>query len=192
MATKAFFISETYLKDNCPLSGNIDIAELYPHMKAAEDIHIQIAIGTDLYEDLVTKVQADNDLSSYPNELVLVKKIREALMWYICAEALPFIDVKIRNIGLVEQTGENLTTASITKRDHLIKKCKDRGDFYLKLVQTYLCENGDLFPVYQLCSCSSCCGKLNPNTNSPSINMDIAFDQNDRIDTTFLRRYYRD
>ena len=177
MATKAYFISETYLKDNSPLSGNIDIADIYPHAKTAEDIYIQEAIGTSLYDDLVTKIIADNDLSGYPNELILVKKLRDVLLWYTCYDALPFIATKIRNIGLVNQTGENLSTAEKGNEWALRKICKDKGDFYLKRVQEYLCSYGSLFTAYN-------CGtndQIVPNVSTPSVGLDIAFDNRHAI-----------
>jgi hypothetical protein len=56
----AFFISETYLKDNTPLSRNIDMVELYPFAKTAEEVYIQEAIGTNLYDDLITNTLCFN------------------------------------------------------------------------------------------------------------------------------------
>ena len=132
MASKAFFISETYLKDNSPLSGNVDIAELYPYAKSAEDVYIQEAIGSCLFDDLITKVIADPTLALYPNELILVKKIRDAMVWYTCFDALPFLAIKLRNIGVVNQKGENLENGTREDISYLRKECKNKGDFYLK------------------------------------------------------------
>ncbi len=192
MATKAYFISETYLKDNSPLSGNIDIALIYPHAKTAEDIYIQDAVGTSLYEDLITKINLDADLSSYPNEQTLAKKLRDVLLWYTVYDALPFIATKIRNIGLVEQSGENLTNTEKGNEWALRKICKDKGDFYLKRVQAYLCSYGSLFSAYN-------CGtndQIVPNVSTPSVGLDIAFDNRNRIrghegsDIIWLKKNY--
>ena len=101
----AFFISETYLKDNSPLNRNIDMDELYPFAKTAEEIYIQEAIGTALYDDLIAKIIA-NTLSA--NEIELCKKIRSALVWWTVYDAIPFMATKIRNIGIVEQNGETI------------------------------------------------------------------------------------
>jgi hypothetical protein len=172
MSQRAFFIDETYLKDNSPLSGNVDIAEIYPYAKVCEEIYIQEAIGTSLFNDLAAKIILDEDLSGYPNELILVKKIREAVLWYTVYKALPFISIKVRNIGLVKQTGENLTSADSQDVKDLRHECKINGDFFLKRVQDYLCDFGDLFSAYT-------CGvddELPPNTDSPTPSCDIAFD----------------
>lgn len=171
MATNAFLISETYLKDNSPLSGNVDIAEIYPYTKTAEDIYIHEAIGTCLYDRLIAGVIANN-LNA--NETVLVKKLRDVLVWYTCYDALPFIAIKVRNIGVVKQIGDKLESATTSDLSFLRKECKNKGDFYLKRVQDYLCCNGNLFPEYS-CNCAKC-DKLIPNTKSPGTSCDVAFD----------------
>jgi hypothetical protein len=183
MATKVFFIDETYLKDNSPLSGNIDVKEIYPYAKTVEDMYIQEAIGTSLYNDLITKIQADDDLSGYPNELVLVKKIRDVVLWYTVYEALPFISIKVRNIGVVKQTGENLTSADAKDVDLLQASCKAKGVFYMNRLQGYLCDFGKLFSAYD----KGTNDDMDPNLSTPSANCDTAFDKNDQLPDD---RYY--
>lgn len=190
MATKAFFISETYLKDNSPLSGNVDIQEIYPYARTAENIYIQEAIGTSLYDDLVAKViasKASPPVAISANDITLIKKIRDAVLWYTVYDALPFLAIKLRNIGVVKQTGEGHESAARDDVSYLRKECKNKGDFYLKRVQDYLCENEDLYPAYDQGEDDD----LDPNTNSPTGNCDIAFDKNsdDDIDTDFVRKW---
>lgn len=180
----AFFISETYLKDNSPLSRNIDMAELYPFAKTAEEVYIQEAIGTNLYDDLIAKIIA-NTLSA--NEIILCKKIRAALVWFTIYDALPFIHTKIRNIGTVKQNGENLETADRSDVSYLRKEVKNKADFYLRRLQGYLCENQDLFTEY--CCSNWDCSKILPNTNV-SASCDLSFDRTNEIDVKFLRRYF--
>lgn len=171
MAERSIFIDETYLKENASLSGNVDIAELYPYTIIAQDILIQEAIGTSLYLDLQSKISADEDLSGYPNEKILVKKIRSVILWYTIYKALPFLSIKLRNIGVVKQTGENLTSAENQEVKDLRHECKINGDFYLKRVQEYLCEFGNLFPEYE----AEVDDEMTPNNQSPTPSCDIAF-----------------
>lgn len=185
MATKAYFISETYLKDNSPLSGNIDIAELYPFAKTAEDIYIQEAIGTSLYEDLIAKVIADPDLSGYTNELTLALKLRQMLLWYTCYDAIPFIATKIRNIGVVNQSGENLNNTDKANEWALRKECLDKAKFYEKRVQEYLCSYGNLFTAYV----DGTKDQIAPNTDTPTVNMDIAFDKRNYSSCSCINKY---
>lgn len=182
----AFFIDETYLKNNSPLSGNVDIEELYPFAKTSEEIYIQGAIGTKLYERLITKVNAQSYTS---DELIVLRKIRDCLVWYTCYDALPFLGTKIRNIGVVEQSGENIQNATEQRVSFLAKKCKDKGDFYLNMLQKWLCENRSVFTEY--CCAEWNCSELMPNTRV-SNSSDLAIDRNcdsDDIDTRFVRKW---
>jgi hypothetical protein len=182
----AFFISETYLKDNSPLSGNVDISEIYPFAKSAEEMYIQEAIGTPLFDRLVTAVNAQSYTAA---ETALLKKIRSCMVWYTVYDAIPFIDTKIRNIGLVQQGGENLQNVSDQKMRDLRKICKDKGDFYLKMLQKYLCENHSTFQEY--CCAEWNCSELTPNPHV-SNSSDLAIDRNASdygYDTEFARKW---
>lgn len=181
MANNAFFISRQYIIDNSPLTANVDIAEVYPFAKTAESIYVQDAIGTSLYDDLIAKIIADT-LSA--NEIVLCKKIREMLLWYTIYDAIPFIALKIRNIGIVKQTGDGHESASRQDLNVLRDECKKKGDFFLERLQKYLCEFGNLFPEYD----NGQDDDLNPNTNSPTPSCDIAL--GDEIENDY-REYYR-
>ncbi len=179
----AFFISETYLKDNSPLNRNIDMDELYPFAKTAEEIYIQEAIGTALYDDLIAKIIA-NTLSA--NEIELCKKIRSALVWWTVYDAIPFMATKIRNIGIVEQNGENLSNADVSIQARLEDRVRKKALFYMDMLQRYLCENQSLFTEY--CCANWNCSQLLPNSNT-SNSCDLAFDKN-QVDVKFLRRYF--
>ena len=191
MANTAYFIDEQYLKDNSPLGKNIDMVTLYPFMKTAEDIHIQQTLGTNLYNDLITKVIADPTLAGYPNELALCKLIRSCMVWLVALEALPFIGTKIANIGNVQQNGENLTNADQGKESRLEYKCKNNAMHYTKMLQGYLCTNQTLFSTY--CCSNWDCSKLLPNQNV-SNSCDLAFDRGlpseQIVDIKFLKRYF--
>lgn len=170
----AFFISENYLKTNSPLSGNIDIGEVYPFAKTAEETYIQEAIGTKLFDRLIESLNASpQDPNS--DEIVLMKKIRSCLVWLTCYDAIPFLATKIRNIGVVKQEGADLKSASESEVKDLTKKCKDKADFYMKLLQSYLCLNSHKFPEY---NCSNC-DELFPNPFI-SNSSDLAIDRSDK------------
>lgn len=168
MASNAFFITESYLKANNPLSDNIDVKELYPHVKTAQDIYIQEGIGSTMYERLVESLTA-SPKNTTDDEVELLKKIREALAWYTAYEALPWVWVKIRNIGLVKQTGDNMEATSQTEMNHLRKELKNKADYYLKKVQDYLCCNKNLFPDYTCGGCDRCSSGPTKKGNSSAM-----------------------
>lgn len=191
MANHAFFISETYLKNNSPLSANIDVEELYPFMKSTEDVRIQEAIGTKLYEYLIDQVIASKASPATPlstDDETLIKKLRDVLVWYIPFDALPFIAMKIRNIGVVNQNGENLQNGVRADISYLRQECKEKGDFYLKRVQDYLCYYHSLYPVYM----KETKDQMFPNTSSPTPSCDVAFDESaDNYNAKYYAKWMR-
>jgi hypothetical protein len=189
MAT-AHFISKTYLVEHSPLSGNIDIKEIYPFARTAEEIYIQEAIGTKLFDRLIESLNA-SPKNTTANETILLKKIRSALLWFTCYDALPFLDIKVRAVGIVRQGGDNLQSVNREDISYLRKECKNKADFYLTMVQKYLCENSSLFSEYRGGNWG--CSELFPNTNV-SNSSDLAIDKNDGddIDTDFARKWLND
>ena len=169
MATNAFFISETYLKENSPLNLNVDMSEIYPFAKSAEDVYIQDAIGTCLYDDLKDKIiasKASPPTTMSDEDILLCKKIRSALVWLTVWDALPFIWIKIRNIGPVKQNGDNLETIGKDDLSYLRNICKQKADFYVDQLKCFLCENQADYPEYYCTNWD--CSKLMPNENKSS------------------------
>jgi hypothetical protein len=190
MANYAFFISETYLKNNSPMGENVDIKEIYPYARSAEDVYIQEAIGTALYDRLIAAVSGSPSTLT-TDETVLVKKIRSAMVWWTCYDALPFIWVKLRNIGLVKQSGENLETVAMDEMEKIENKLKSRATFYTNRLKDYLCENSNLFAEYN----DGCwnCGDLSADGTKKN-STDLFFDRNgkDYEDTKFYKKYIRE
>lgn len=181
---KAFFIDEVYLKDNSPLSAHIEIKELYPFMKASEDTYIQESIGTKQYKRLIQGV-SNEDLTAIETELLY--QIRDALMWYVCYKSVPFLATKIRNIGVVRQTGETIEPAEDTLIKDQKNTCKGMAEWYLRMMKNWLCENSRSFPLYN-CGCGGHADL--PANTKPKANCDLAFDNyEDSINNEFARKW---
>ena len=181
---EAFFVSPTYIKENTAILSNIEDKEMYPYIRSAQDVYMQEALGTALYNRLKEGVTDYMSSPVGPNtldadELVLLNYARNAVMWYTAYDMLPFIWMKLRNVGLVKQGGENMQSASTSEMSYIQDKLKIKGDFYFNRMQAYLCENSSLFTEYN----TGCwgCGDLAANGN-PITQSDIYFDKNDRID----------
>lgn len=183
---QAYFISQKYLKDNSPLAANVDIKELYPFARTAEEIYIQEAIGTSLFNRLVESLNASPQ-NTTADEITLLLKIRDCTLWYTCFEALPFLAIKLRNIGVVKQTDANLESGSRDDVSYLRNLCKTKAEHYMRILQRYLCENSNLFAEYR---CSGWnCSEILPTTRV-STGCDLAFDRDDDdIDTEFARKW---
>lgn len=150
----ALFIDETYLKQNSPFSQNISVEDIYPFAKKAEDIYIQEAVGTSMYNYL-KGVMLASPYNPSANDILVLDLVRSALVWYILHDALPFVWVKVRNIGLVKQSGDNMEAVSEGEMNRLQAECKTSGVFYMNRLISFLCENGSDYSAYNT-GCWSC------------------------------------
>lgn len=183
MTNFAPFITIEYLKDNSPFAGNIDIKEIFPYAKTAQDITIQECLGTQLYNRLMESLNASpKDTTS--DEITLLKLCRSALVWLIPYHAAPFSWVKIRNMGMVKQSGDNLQAVDKSDMDKFRQECLDNADFYMDRLKDYLCDNHNLFSQYNT-GCWGCADMAPDNTKSNPT--DIYFDKNTGEKPSYLR-----
>ena len=187
MANFAPFITIEYLKDNSPLASTMDIKELFPYAKTAQDISIQETLGTQLYDRLMDSLNA-SPKDTTADEVVLLKLCRSALVWLIPYHAAPFSWVKIRNIGMVKQSGENLASVEKAEMEKFRDECWDNATFYLNRLKDYLCENHELYAEYNT-GCWGCADL--PPDNNRSNSSDIFFDKNTGDKHPYLRFFPR-
>lgn len=139
------FISEQYLRDFTPISNNIDVELIKPHIEYYEDSYIQDILGTNLYNDLKAKF-ASQTLS--PDETTLVFLLKPAIAYGATQLAIPFINTEIRNKGLMQINAENAQQSEIERMRLLRQELRDRSDFYVQRIQSYLNVNSGLFTLY--------------------------------------------
>lgn len=164
------------------MGDNVDMKDIYPYAKSAEDMYIQEAIGTPLYDRLIAGLTASpQDITA--NETALLRIIRSAMVYWTCYDALPYMWIKLRNIGLVKQSGDNLETVSEQEMAVVRKELKNKADFYMKRLQDYLCENRELFSEY---GGNYLWSDLYPNTNV-SNSSDVAIPNNFDRKNSLLR-----
>lgn len=142
--SKPLFISETWLKDNTPISGNIDAKELLPFRIEAQQKYVPQLTGTKLYETLCDAINSET-VSSDQTELLTL--IRPALAYYIAADALPFIHWKIKQKAVVSGS-ENMQTATLKEVVYLRTELLDKAEFASQRVIDFLKKRSDDFPDY--------------------------------------------
>jgi hypothetical protein len=154
------FVNEDKLKSSTAINYNVDTAFLLPFLKIAQDKHLQIILGTKLYDKLKTDI-ADMDLSG--NYKVLVDDyIQDAIIHYALVEALPFISFQIKNGSITQKNSENGTAATRQDVDYLVQKERDSAEFYGQRIVEYLCNDSSSFPEYS----QNTGADLNPISNA--------------------------
>ena len=132
------FVSETYLKTITPVNNTVDATELSPWIEAAERQFGRELLGTDLYDDIKIKFDAQT-LSASETALVLI--IKKALAFRTLQISIPFLAIKIRNIGVVIQSTDYAQSALRNDISFLIKSTEDIAEAYERDAILYIKDN---------------------------------------------------
>jgi hypothetical protein len=144
MAT--YFISQDYLKKYTPIDGNVDQKLLNPVILSAQEDYIKPVLGTDLYNKLVSDIQASTVTGDY--KTLLDDYIRPALREWCVYECIGVVSFKIRNNGLIVQGNEGGQAASLQQLERYEDKYYKKAKIKQGLFYDWLCANSDLFTEY--------------------------------------------
>lgn len=142
----ALFVNEDKLKNSTAINYNVDTAFLLPFLKIAQDKHLQMILGTRLYNKISTDIN-DRDLDGVYKTLV-DDYVQDCLVHYALVEALPFISYQIKNGSITQKNSENGNAASREDVNYLVQKERDTAEFYGQRIVEYLCYNSSLYPEY--------------------------------------------
>jgi hypothetical protein len=159
----SLFCNEDKLKSSTAINYNVDTAFLLPFLKIAQDKHLQVILGTDLYVKIETEIAAGTLAGVY--KTLVDDYVQDAIIHYALIEALPFISFQIKNGTVTQKNSENGTAASKEDLNWLIQKERDTAEFYGQRIVDYLCDNSSSFPEYTSNSGSD----LNPIDNAYNI-----------------------
>ena len=143
--TNIDFISETYIRENTVLNQNLDIKDIVNNINVAQDMYIQPILGTNFYNELLTKY-SNQTLTADETDLVL--HIKPGLAYRASEMSLPFIQYQIKNKGPQTQSGDNSDSVDTGVLGYLRNELSNRAEFYEQRLVNYLCDNKDLFDGY--------------------------------------------
>lgn len=142
-----FFVTELWLKDNTPITHNVDVTDVTPWIKTSAELWIQPILGTYFYNDLLTKFNAQTLNSS---EIDLVNIIKPAIAWRSAADAVYGLSRQLKNKGLQSQSGDFSNSVELNEIQFGMAHYNQKAEFYENLIKTYLCDstNSALFPNF--------------------------------------------
>ena len=103
------FITIDYLRDNTVINGNVDSELLEPFIVAAQNVRIESIIGTGLFNDIITNINAETITGN--NKILLDDYIQPCLIQWVVYEALPFINYKLTNKAVSTKQSDDSTEA---------------------------------------------------------------------------------
>jgi hypothetical protein len=168
MAYNVLFISEQKLKDNTPITDNVDSSELRFAIQQAQAIQIQETLGTNLYEYLLQVVDnntINTDASLYRYKALLDNYVQPTLIAYSYALALDNFWIKFINIGLVQNRSEQGAPVDLKMLQYLKTNAYNQADFQNNLMRRHLVFRSGWYPQYFSGNLND--GQLSPETDSP-------------------------
>lgn len=146
---KTLLITETYLKDNSPISLNVEPTLITMAILDAQEIGLQALIGTKLYHKLQSLTGGTLDTAPYVNYATLVNEyVRPYVVKAAVVEALSYVSFKVMNKGVMSQNSENSTPADLDQLKYLTNQCEKKAEFLGQRLIDYLTYNAPSFPEY--------------------------------------------
>jgi hypothetical protein len=140
-----YFITESYLKNNTPITRNVDITDVAPYIKPASDMRVQAILGTYFYEYLLTEYNAQN-LSN--DETTLVEKIQPVVAWRAAEQAVFGLSYQLKNKGIQVQFGDYSQNVGQSEVAFVMAHYEQKANFYENRLINYILENKALFPQF--------------------------------------------
>lgn len=145
--SKIRLITETYFKENSPVTENVQMKDVYPHIDAAQDINLRNILGSEFLDYI--KTQYNNQVLT-ADEIELVQDyIQPAVLYRALYLALPFMQFNLRNKGVMVNTDDAANAAGFSEFKFLLQMIKDRAESNEELLRTYLCKEGSRYPLYK-------------------------------------------
>ena len=150
---RVLLISEKTLKENSVINNNVDGMYVLPAIEYAMDAGLQPIIGTKLYNRLMDMVEDCTIENNDDYKYLLDEYITPFLLNKVTAEIQIPLAFKLRNQGVVQQTGENTYVPSLKDMQYVTQNYENKANFYSNRLSDYLKANRSKYPEY--CSVDS-------------------------------------
>lgn len=146
MSANTLFISEETLKSRTGISEAIDGKQIKPHIKIAQDLMIQSALGSPLYLRLQSGIEAGN---LNVNETTLLDNyVTDCHIWYTMSLLPMALGYQFFAKGVLQKTAEESQTPTRADLELIASNYKQTAEFYKQRMINYLRQNYSLYAEY--------------------------------------------
>jgi hypothetical protein len=138
--------SASYIKQFTGVHANVNDDVLNVSINLAQDLYIQPALGTDLYDKIRNDTVSGTLSGDY--ETLADTYVRPALAWFTVYEAAREVNFKFMNKSIASSSSDNSQPVDWQTLQNLREEYRDKAEFYLKRLNDYLCEYSDTYPEY--------------------------------------------
>lgn len=140
-----YFITETYLKTNTPITANVDVTDVTPYIATQAQLRVMPILGTVFYDHLL---EAYNDQTLTPEEEALVLFIQPVVAWRSAEDAIFGLTYQLKNKGLQTQFGDNSSSVSRSEVAFGMEHYAQKASFFEQRLIRWLLANRNLFPQF--------------------------------------------
>jgi len=140
-----YFVTETYLKNNTPITKNVDVKDVTPYIRPASDMRVQSILGSYFYEYLLSAYNAQTLTN---DEETLVEKIQPVVAWRAAENAVFGLSYQLKNKGVQVQFGDYSQNVTQSEVAFVMDHYGQMAAFFEKRLINYILENKDLFPQF--------------------------------------------
>lgn len=140
------FVTATHIKDHTFVDSNVDEKYIRISIEQAQKIHIRGFIGSGLYDELVSQIDADT-LTAL-NTTLLDDYVIPALEWWTLYEVAPFMTYKLTNKNIVKKNSDNSSGIDYNELDQFMNLITDKAQYFTSRLINYLMQNQSSYPLY--------------------------------------------
>jgi len=140
-----YFITETYLKTNTPITANVDVTDVTPYIATQSALRIQPILGTTFYNYMLN---AYNTQTLTPDEIDLVEFIQPVIAWRSAEDAVFGLTYQLKNKGLQTQNGDYSASVSRSEVAFGMEHYAQKASFFEQRLIRWLLANRNLFPIF--------------------------------------------
>ena len=188
--TQTFLISETKLRTFSDINNNVDSALIKNAIREAQDIELQSALGTLLYQKLTSLVDSGDitDPAYADYKTLLDTYVQDHLLYASYFYCLDAIYLRPRNNGLLQPNGgENSDPVDRTLYNVKREAVKGKKEYYANRLTAYLIEEEALYPEL---NAATKLYQQQPDYGT-KYGSPFVFNQNARTAEEFTKRGYR-
>jgi len=163
-----YFITETYLKTNTPITANVDVTDVTPYIATQAQLRVMPILGTVFYKYLL---DAYNAQTLTNDQQTLVEFIQPVVAWRSAEDAIFGLSYQLKNKGLQTQFGDYSGSVSRNEVAFGMEHYAQKASLFEQRLIRYLLSNKNLYPLFtsqenrdtdlrpqiELCNCVGTC-----------------------------------
>lgn len=141
-------MTENYFKEYSTVNMNVDMKVVTPVLFEVQDMYIKPLLGTKLFNQILTEIQANTVTSE--NQTLLNDYVLPCMIQYTKAELLPELKYRLQNKGVMVKSSENSSAADLQEIQFLIDRAKNKGEWYAERTTKFLKRyaSATVYPLY--------------------------------------------